>query len=323
MSPALVVDRPPASRMQVAPTRDVPAAQEPRLPRSALAVTTLIVVAPALALALAVWHLWGHGIAPRDVTLAVLLYIVLGHGVSAGYHRLFAHRSFTANRALKIALAVAGSMTFQGGVIGWVADHRRHHAFADRPGDPHSPHDADLGAFRGLWHAHVGWLFRHTSTSCSRYAPDLLADRDLVVLNRLFPLWCVVSLMLPAGVGWLLGGLAGALTALIWAGGVRIFVLHHTTWSVNSLCHMFGRRPFAVRDRSTNVFLLSALTFGESWHNNHHAFPRSARHGLLPHQWDSSARLIRTFERAGWATDVRHAALERAPRRADGVVAGG
>jgi stearoyl-CoA desaturase (Delta-9 desaturase) len=322
MSPALVLDRPPASQTQEPPARGVPTAQAPRPPWSALAVTMLIVVGPALALAIAVWHLWGHGITLRDVALAVLLYVVLGHGVSAGYHRLFAHRSFIANRGLKVALALAGSMTFQGGVIGWVADHRRHHAFSDRPGDPHSPHEGGLGTFRGLWHAHVGWLFKHTSTSCSRYAPDLLADRDLVVLNRLFPLWCVASLMLPFAIGWLFAGLTGALTALIWAGGVRIFVLHHTTWSVNSLCHMLGRRPFAVRDRSTNLLLLSVLTFGESWHNNHHAFPRSARHGLLPHQWDSSARLIRAFERAGWATDVRHAMLERTPHGADAVRGG-
>ena len=183
---------------------------------------------------------------------------------------------------VKITLGLAGSLAFQGGVIGWVAEHRRHHAFSDRPGDPHSPHDADRGPFRGLWHAHVGWLFKHTPTSCERYAPDLLADRDLVILNRLFPLWCVLSLMLPVALGWLFAGTAGAITALIWAGGVRIFVLHHTTWSVNSLCHMFGRRPFPSRDRSTNLSVLAVLTFGESWHNNHHAFPVLPVTGCYP-----------------------------------------
>ena len=199
-------------------------------------------------------------------------------------------------------------MGFEGGPISWVANHRRHHVFADTVDDPHSPqhHGGGVGGeLKGLWHAHVGWLFTARSTSRQRHAADLLADRDIVVIDALFPFWCVVSLALPFGLGWLLGGTFGAaLSALLWAGLVRICVLHHATWSVNSVCHTFGRRPFATKDRSTNVAVLAVLSMGESWHNSHHAFPRSVRHGLLRRQWDSSAVLIRAFERMSWAHDL-------------------
>jgi stearoyl-CoA desaturase (delta-9 desaturase) len=271
-------------------------------------ITGVIIITPLLALAFAVVRFWGNGIGLRDLILATVLYVVVGHGVTVGFHRLFAHRSFTAVRPLKIALATIGSMAFQGGPIGWVADHRRHHVFSDAEGDPHSPHGHHgtgvSGQLRGLWHAHVGWLFNHSPTSWQRHAADMLKDRDLVVVNQLFPLWCVVSLAVPFGIGWLFGGLAGGLTALLWAGGVRIFLLHHVTWSINSLCHTWGRRPFVTTDRSTNISVLAVITFGESWHNGHHAFPRSARHGVLRHQYDSSATIIHIFERAGWATNV-------------------
>ena len=270
-------------------------------------MTGVIIVAPLVALVFAVVWWWGRGIGVRDLVIAAVFYVVVGHGVTVGFHRLLAHRSFTASRPLKIGLVIVGSMAFQGGPIGWVADHRRHHVFSDEIGDPHSPHMHDrgvLGQLRGLWHAHVGWLFTHSPTSWRRYAGDLLKDRDLVVLNRLFPLWCLASLALPFGLGWLLGGVGGGLTALLWAGGVRICVLHHVTWSINSLCHTIGRRPFATGDKSTNLGVLALVTFGESWHNGHHAYPRSARHGVLRHQLDTSAMLIRGFERAGWAKDV-------------------
>jgi len=247
--------------------------------------------------------------------------VVVGHGVTIGYHRLFAHRSFEAARPLKIVLAVLGSMSFQGSLIGWVADHRRHHRFADRPGDPHSPRwdgDRPLEGIRGLWHAHVGWCFTNEATPRERYAPDLLADRDLVLIDRLFLPLCVLTLLLPFAIGYVMSGtLAGSLAALLWAGVVRVGITHNFTWSINSLCHRFGRRPFATRDASTNIALLAPFTMGEAWHNNHHAFPRSARHGLGRGQLDSSARLIRWFERLGWATHVhwpdrRQMALRRA-----------
>jgi stearoyl-CoA desaturase (delta-9 desaturase) len=246
--------------------------------------------------------------------LAATFYVVVGHGVTVGFHRLFTHRSFAASRRLKITLGIIGSMAFQGGPIGWVADHRRHHALADRDGDPHSPHGHGpgiSGQLRGLWHAHVGWLVHHTPTSWRRYAGDMLRDRDLVIVNRLFPVWCLASLALPFGVGWFFGGVAGGLTALLWAGGVRICLLHHVTWSINSICHTIGKRPFVTGDKSTNVGALALVSFGESWHNGHHAFPRSARHGILRHQYDSSAVVISLFERLGWATNVRRAATER------------
>jgi stearoyl-CoA desaturase (Delta-9 desaturase) len=277
-------------------------------------MTALFIVVPLLALAYGVVRWWGHGIGTRDVILAAAFYVVVGHGVTIGFHRLLTHRSFAATRPLKIALSILGSMAFEGGPVGWVADHRRHHALSDRPGDPHSPHGHGPGLggqIRGLWHAHVGWLLNHTPTSWRRYAGDLLKDRDLVVVNRLFPLWCVASLALPFGVGWLFGGVAGGLTGLLWAGGVRIFLLHHVTWSINSICHTVGRRPFATKDKSTNVRALALVSFGESWHNGHHAFPRSARHGILRHQCDSSARLIGIFERLGWAQEVHWACVDQ------------
>jgi stearoyl-CoA desaturase (delta-9 desaturase) len=282
-------------------------------------VTCLIVFGPLAAVVLAVLHFWGHGVSGRDLILAVVLYAVVGHGVTVGFHRLFAHRSFKARRPLKIALAVAGSMAFEGAVIGWVANHRLHHTFADRPGDPHSPalHGSGMTArWVGLWHAHMGWFFRPPATAESRYAPDLLADGDLRTVSRLFPLWCVLSLALPFGVGWAWGGGLGAAgTALLWAGGVRICVLHHVTWSINSVCHAFGRRPFTTRDQSTNVGALAIVSMGESWHNAHHAFPALARHGVDRGQRDSSAALIRGFERVGWAQDARWPDVARLDER--------
>lgn len=278
-------------------------------------VTGLLVAGPVAAVAIAVPVLWGHALHARDLVLAAVLYAVTGHGVTIGFHRLFTHRSFTPHRALKIVLAVAGSMAVEGSVITWVANHRRHHVHSDQPGDPHSPHvtgSAVHGPVRGFVHAHIGWLFGADTTSTERYAADLLRDRDLAVISRLFPLLALASLALPFLVGWALSGsLVGGLTALVWAGLVRMALLHHATWSVNSICHMVGRRPFATSDRSRNVRALAVMSFGESWHNLHHAYPSSARHGVLPGQLDSSARLIRIFEKIGWARNVRWPTAER------------
>ena len=290
--------------------------------RTEQVVTGVIVVTPLLVLAFGVVWFWGEGVHLRDIVLATVLFFVIGHGITVGYHRLLAHKAFVACRPLKLALVGAGSMAFQGGPIGWVADHRRHHVFSDQPGDPHSPHFYGHGVvsrLKGLGHAHVGWLFTHGRTPWSRHAADLLADRDMVVMNALFPVWCIASLAIPFGLGWFFGGgVAAALTALLWAGGVRIFLLHHVTWSINSLCHVFGRRPFETSDRSTNLGALALVSMGESWHNGHHAFPRSARHGLIAGQFDSSALLIRFFERAGWATDVHWPTAEAVRNRAAG-----
>jgi stearoyl-CoA desaturase (delta-9 desaturase) len=272
-------------------------------------VTALLVIGPVVALAIAVPFLWGHAITLQDMILAAVFYVVSGFGVTVGYHRLFAHRSFRAARWLKIVLAAAGSMAMEGSVVGWVANHRRHHVFSDKPGDPHSPHLSGTGAvaqLRGFAHAHVGWLFKVDTTSAAHYAPELMADVDTQMVSRLFPVFAIGSLAAPFFIGWTLSGaIGGALTGLLWAGLARMMLLHHVTWSVNSICHMFGKQPATQKDHSTNFAPLAIISFGESWHNFHHAHPASARHGALPHQIDPSAALIRLFERAGWATQVR------------------
>jgi stearoyl-CoA desaturase (delta-9 desaturase) len=324
-SPVLTAqpDRAPAHGPETEPVRDRPAHH-----RAAEAVTAVIVFLPLLAVALALVRWFGRDVLARDLVLAVVLYAVTGHGITVGFHRLFAHRSFRAPRVVRAALAVAGSMAFEGPLIGWVADHRCHHAFTDTARDPHSPHrygDGAAARLRGLWHAHVGWLFEHNPTSRTRFARDLCLDRDLVVIDRLFPLWCVLSLAVPFGVGWLLGGtLATAATSLLWGGAVRICVLHHVTWCVNSLCHTFGRTPYRTHDMSGNLSALAVLSMGESFHNTHHAFPNSARHGLDAGELDSSAALIRWLERRGWVSEVRQPTPEdQSARRRSKVDAAG
>ncbi|MGW0735007.1 acyl-CoA desaturase [Streptomyces sp. NPDC002851] len=286
-------------------------------------VTTVIVVLPFVAIGLAGWLLWGRLIHPTDIVLALVLYTITGLGVTVGFHRGLTHGGYQAVRPVRIALAVAGSMSFQGDVIGWVATHRRHHAFTDRPGDPHSPYRYGThlrGQLRGLLHAHVGWLFRNDPTPADRYAPDLLADRDIRAVARAFPVLCLLTLAVPFAAGLVIGGTwVHGLTALLWAGLVRIALLHHVTWSVNSLCHMIGERPFRTRrhDRATNLWPLALLSFGESWHNLHHADPTSARHGVDRGQLDPSATVIRLLERLGWVYDVRWPTSARvAARRA-------
>jgi stearoyl-CoA desaturase (delta-9 desaturase) len=291
---------------------DPAAAATPVQRRIQVGVTGLIVVGPLVGLLFAVWSLWGHGVGVADLVLAACFYLLTGLGVTVGFHRLLTHRSFTARPALRVALAVAGSMSFQGAVTSWVAIHRRHHAFTDRPGDPHSPYrygTGPVGQLRGLGHAHVGWLFADVPTSVEHFAPDLQADPAMRRVSRAFPWLCVASLALPAVLGWAIGGasITAGLTALLWAGLARVFLLQHVTWSVNSLCHLLGTRPFATRrhDRATNLWPLALLSMGESWHNTHHSDPTCARHGVDRGQLDMSAGVIRVFERLGWATDVR------------------
>ena len=289
-----------------------------------LAATTAIAVLPLAGLVTAIWLAWGHGVGLADLLLMAVLYAVTGLGVTVGFHRHFTHRSFRAAPALRIALAVAGSMAFEGSVIAWVATHRRHHAFSDRPGDPHSPYRFGTslgGLLRGLLHAHLGWMFRDDPTPPERYAPDLLADPGVRAVSRWFPGLSALSLIIPFAAGWAIGGdLRAGLLGLLWGGLVRVALLQHITWSVNSLCHVLGSRPFSTHrfDRATNVWPLALLSFGESWHNLHHSDPTSARHGVERGQIDLSAGLIRLFERAGWATGVRWPSPERieAHRRA-------
>ncbi|MFG2045414.1 acyl-CoA desaturase [Dactylosporangium sp. NPDC048998] len=276
------------------------------------------VIIPFLALLAAVPIAWGWGLAWLDVILAAAFYTVTCLGATVGFHRYFTHGAFKAKRALRIGLAVVGSMAVQGPILHWVADHRRHHAFSDKEGDPHSPWlfgTSPAALVRGFWHAHLGWVLERDLTNQERFAPDLLADRDIRLVHRLFGPLTIVTLAAPA----LLGGLIswswqGAVTAFFWAGLVRVTALHHVTWSVNSVCHMIGERPFAARDRSANFWPLAILSMGESWHNLHHADPTCARHGVLPGQIDVSARLIWLFEKAGWAWDVRWPTPQRLAR---------
>jgi stearoyl-CoA desaturase (Delta-9 desaturase) len=273
-------------------------------------VRTMVFGLPPAALALAGWLAWGGALHWQDLVVLAVTYALTGLGITVGYHRLFTHRSFKTSRAVRALLAVLGSMAVEGPVIEWVATHRKHHRFSDQAGDPHSPHvncePGWRGALRGLAHAHVGWMFRGKDmANPARYAKDLLADRDLRFISRAFPLWVLAGLALPFGLGVALtGSIAGGLTGLLWGGAVRVFLLHHVTFSINSLCHFFGRRPFATDDQSRNLAWLAPLAFGEAWHNNHHAFPTSARHGLGRWQLDPGGWLIGALERCHLAWDV-------------------
>ncbi|MEU3272520.1 acyl-CoA desaturase [Saccharomonospora sp. NPDC006951] len=280
----------------------------------------VFVILPLVAMAVAVPFAWGWGLSWVDVGLGAFFFVISGLGVTVGYHRLFTHGSFKANRALRVALAIAGSFAAQGQVTAWVADHRRHHAFSDRAGDPHSPWLFGTGPralAKGFWHAHMGWMFDREVTNSQRFAPDLLADKDIRTVDRLFPLWVASSLLLPGIAGGLITwSVWGGVTAFFWAGLVRVGLLHHVTWSVNSICHMIGERPFASRDKAANFWPLAIFSFGEAWHNLHHADPTCARHGVLRGQIDISARVIWLFEKLGWARDVRWPTTARLDRLA-------
>ncbi len=258
---------------------------------------------------------WGWGLGWVDLGIAAGFYLVSSLGVTVGYHRYFTHGAFKANRGLRVALALAGSLASQGSVVAWVADHRRHHAFSDREGDPHSPWlfgTSPAAIAKGFWHSHMGWLFGRDKTNAERFAPDLLADKDIQTVDKLFIPMTIATLALPG----LLGGLIsmswwGVVTGIFWGGLVRVAFLHHITWSVNSICHMIGSRPFVSRDKAANFWPLAILSMGESWHNSHHADPTGARHGVMRGQLDISARVIWIFEKLGWATNVRWPRPER------------
>jgi stearoyl-CoA desaturase (delta-9 desaturase) len=286
-------------------------------------VRTLVFGVPAAGLVAAGWLAWGGALRWHDLVTLGITYVLTGIGITVGYHRLFTHRSFKTTRLVRMVLAVLGSMAVEGSVIEWTATHRKHHRFSDRDGDPHSPHlhaaQGWRGALQGLWHAHVGWMFRgQDMANPVRYAKDLLADRDLSFISRTFPLWVVVGMALPFGIGIALtGSVMGGLSGMLWGGAVRVFLLHHVTFSINSLCHCFGRRPFSTGDESRNLAWLAPLAFGESWHNNHHAFPTSARHGLGRGQLDPGAWVISGLERVHLAWDVVRISPTRQHQRAD------
>lgn len=261
-------------------------------------ITLALTVVPLFGVVAAILSLWGRGISGTDLGVFIGFFSFTGIGITVGFHRLFTHRSFTANRSVRAVLATGGSMALQGSVIAWVATHRRHHAYADEYGDPHSPHLAQAPGLRGvvlgLWHAHVGWLFSSQGTDRREWAPDLLDDPDLVRIDRAFGRLAAVTFVLPALLGLALTqSWHGMLTAFAWGSLVRIFLLHHVTWSINSICHFYGREAYRARGESRNVWPLSILSFGESWHNNHHAFPWSARLGLRAWQIDPGWYVIR------------------------------
>jgi stearoyl-CoA desaturase (delta-9 desaturase) len=274
-------------------------------------LTGTVTVVPFLALILVGRQVWGHSLGWSDIVVFLVMYYATGLGVTVGFHRMLTHRAFQTSNALKATFAILGSAAIEGPVISWVADHRKHHAFTDVEGDPHSPHvdhgHGLKGTLKGLYHAHVGWLFVHDQRAAKeRYAKDLIDDPVINFVSRNFVWWVLAGLLAPFVLGWLIGGsLHTALTGLLWGGAVRMLVLHHVTYSINSLCHVFGRKAYDTGDESRNLAWLAPLSFGESWHNNHHAFPTSAVHGLGRKQFDISAMLIGGLERLGLVWDVK------------------
>jgi stearoyl-CoA desaturase (delta-9 desaturase) len=307
MSATVLEKNPAATATQPGPKPMTEGRQSPGI----LVALWAFVILPFVAVVAAVPVAWGWGLSWADVAMAAVLYVVTGMGIGTGFHRYLTHGAFKANRPLRITLALAGSLAIEGSPTQWVADHRRHHAFSDQEGDPHSPWrygESIWGLTKGLLYAHVGWLFHRELSNRERFAPDLLADRDIQRIDRHFPTIVVTSVLLPT----VLGGLVtwswqGALAGLFWAGLVRIAVLHHVTWSINSICHVYGERPFETRDgdKASNFWPLAIPSFGESWHNLHHADPTCARHGVEKGQIDMNARLIWIFEKLGWAWNVR------------------
>ncbi|KRF19751.1 stearoyl-CoA 9-desaturase [Nocardioides sp. Soil797] len=286
--------------------------EQSRLEQFALA---LFILVPFIALIAAVPIAWGGWLTWLDVAIAVTMYWIGLLGITVGFHRYFTHKSFKPNRGVKIALAIAGSMAVQGPLIRWVADHRKHHKFSDRDGDPHSPwkYGSSVPALaKGMVHAHIGWLFDEEQTPQRKYAPDLMKDKDLVRISKDFWFWTLLSLAIPPIIGGLVTmSWMGAFTAFFWGSLVRVGLLHHVTWSINSICHTIGERPFVSRDKSANVWWLAIPSGGESWHNLHHADPTCARHGVQKGQVDVSARVIWMLEKCGWVNDVRWPVRER------------
>ena len=290
-------------------------------------ITVVAVALPFLGFLAAIALLWGSGVTWLDVGILAVMYVAVGFGVTIGFHRMLTHRAFDAKPWVRATFAIFGSMSVQGAVIHWVADHRRHHAFTDEEGDPHSPHTHDAegvrGVFKGLWHSHMGWLFEGQRTSAKRFAPDLKKDPTIRWVDKYFPLWALLGLAIPFVLGFALSGgsLFAGFTAFVWAGLVRVFLLHHATWSVNSICHMYGSKPFAIEDESRDNWLVAMVSLGEGWHHSHHAFPTSARHGLRRFQPDPSYWVIRTLEKLGLVWNVKRPKDEQIAAKRVGAVA--
>jgi stearoyl-CoA desaturase (Delta-9 desaturase) len=272
------------------------------------------VVVPFIGTLLAILMLWNRAVDLTDLVVLVVMYMITAVGITVGFHRLLTHRAFASYPWVERTFAVLGSLSVQGSVMDWVADHRKHHAHTDREGDPHSPHIGHGSGLSGLWHAHVGWLMEtQGQADWKKYAAELYEDPAMRRIGRGFPLLALLSLLIPTVADWALHGftVAGALRGLVWGGLVRIFFVHHVTWSVNSVCHFFGSRRFDIDDHSTNVGWLAVLSLGESWHHNHHAFPRSAYHGLRWWEIDPSGLIIAGMQRVGLAWNVVRISPER------------
>ena len=296
-----------------------------RLPLGTRIGNLFAILLPIAGLIFAIVHLWGTGVDLPQIILMTLMYILTGFGITIGYHRYFTHKSFSTSRPMVALLGILGSMATEGSIIRWCATHRSHHRHSDRDGDPHSPHghgEGLKGLLTGLWTAHMGWIFHPAPTdSLSRYVPDLEGDRLIKNISRLFPVWVALGLVIPALIGGLLevmmgrGFLYGMLLGFVWGGLVRILVVHHITWSVNSICHIWGSKPYRSEDESRNNVIVGVLALGEGWHNNHHAFPTSARHGLEWWQFDSSWVVIRTLAAFGLVWDIRTPSREGMRRK--------
>ena len=278
-------------------------------------VNLALVLIPFAGLVAAITLLWGIAFSWVYLVILAVMYLATVLGVTVGYHRLFTHRSFKTPAPVAAILAVLGSMAVQGPVLNWVAHHRKHHQHSDQSEDPHSPHTKGRGIFnaiKGAWHAHVGWLLGRAPKHASKYVADLQKDRLIVWMSRLFPVWVLAGLLIPAILGGLLTmSWSGVLLGFIWGGLVRVFLVHHVTWSVNSICHIWGSRPFNSHDHSRNNAILGILAMGEGWHNNHHAFPTSARHGLAWWQVDLSYLIILCMSKIGLAREIRIPSPER------------
>ncbi|MBW1602235.1 fatty acid desaturase [Streptomyces sp. JJ66] len=283
-------------------------------------------VVPLLAVFAGMVLLWNRIFSWSDLTVLLVMYAVCGFGISIGYHRLLTHRAFETHRPVRVAFAAAGAMAAQGPPLIWAAHHRKHHRVADKEGDPHSPHLGRApglrGAGAGIWHAHLGWLFNRDLTSDPmRYCPDLTREKSLRWLSEHFVLIVAAGIVLPGLLGFALSGGAPTsfLTGMLWGGLIRIFLVNHMTYAVNSIGHYFGRRRFTTTDESRNVFWLAIPSFGEAWHNNHHAFPRSARHGIRWYEIDLSAIVIWAMEKTRLARKVVRIDTERLTLREAGV----
>lgn len=263
---------------------------------------------PLIGSGFAIRHAFVHGVSVIDVLSFLLFFFLVGLGVSLGLHRLFSHSSFEPRSPITYFLGAMGTMAFQGSILRWVADHRRHHAHADEEGDVHSPRadpwGQDIAGWRGFLHAHIGWMFDNTATDTAIYGKGLMNDPVVSFFTRTHPVWLIVSMAMPYGFGYALGGPEAAYSSLLFGGFLRTTVLHNVVWSVASFGHSMGERNFEQENSSTNIYILALLTLGDGWHNNHHRFPRSYRHGLYSGETDFNARLVEFLQRRGWAKNL-------------------